>query len=158
MDMISKTSRGEGGFTLVEIAVAVVILAVGMTTLISIQTQQLAAYLHERNLFKASLYAQYIMTALEIEEELPDEGSDSGDLESLLRELGYFEYEPSGKATVKQEDEVDGWRWEQQVESRPVFEIEDALRRIVLTIHWGEKKSSKMKLVYMAYVSPEQRE
>ena len=132
--------------------VAVVVLSLGFTTLVAVQTTQLSNYERERNIFRASLYSQYIMAAIEIHPSPPAEGSDSGALGNKLSELGYFGYEAVPKSKSREMDEIEGWSWEQQVDEVPVAEREDALRRLRLTIRWGQGPADEFRLVYYAFV------
>ncbi len=52
------------GFTLVEIAVAVAILGLALTTLIGLHTRMLDTYYNEKNRTKSAFLAQYVMTIL----------------------------------------------------------------------------------------------
>ena len=91
--MLKKTN--EKGFTLIEISIAVLILGLALTTLIGLQTRVVDLYSYERNLTKAGLYAQYLMTHIELEKDPPEEGSIKESLSNRLTELGYFDDHPT---------------------------------------------------------------
>ena len=135
----NTTSRhSSSGFTLVEIAVAVAILGLGLTTLIGLHSRMLSTYLDERDRLQAALYVQYLMTFIEIDTEVPDEGTEENDLESELKERGFFEED---KLDAPKRN-LNGWKVVQKVQSidLPFSTAEfgqDALRQIDLQIVWG---------------------
>lgn len=132
------------GFTIVEIAVAVAILGVALTTLIGMQTRMLDTYLNEKSRTRAAFYGQYIMSIVEVDPEVPEPGTDSGTLRSKLEEIGYFD---DNKQGIKPE-EVKGWNYVLETTSEAFQVIEDAYRRVDLTIEWGESEEETFKLVY----------
>ncbi|MDD2941399.1 MAG: prepilin-type N-terminal cleavage/methylation domain-containing protein [bacterium] len=146
----SRSGNRESGFTLIEVAIAVAILGIGLTTLITVQTRNVDRYLAENMNFSASLYARYIMTAIETSRETPETGSEDGKLEEKLDELGYFSGELEASEALK--EEIRGWRYNQEVSSVGISPLEDVLRRIDLKVIWGESESEGAHLIYFAYV------
>lgn len=138
------------GFTLIEVAIAVAILGVGLTTLITVQTRNVDRYLAESMNFSASLYARYIMTAIETSREPPETGSDEGKLEEKLDELGFFDGELESSEAIKQG--ISGWRYSEEVSSVGISPLEDVLRRVDLKVTWGGSESEGAHLIYFAYV------
>lgn len=144
-------SSNTSGFTLLEIALAIAILGMGLTTLIALQTQHIDAYQRERNLTIASLYAQYVMSCIEAAQEPPETGSKSGDLKSLLSDYGYFDYEPSGVSVQSSDNLIEDWSYELTVSSQDVPPLEDVLRRVDLSIIWGGQGGDSTTFVYYAF-------
>lgn len=134
----------EKGFTLVEIAVAVAILGVALTTLVGLHTRMLDIYLHEKARTQAAFYCQYIMSLIEVDPQVPDPGTDSGDLRNKLEDLGYFDDNENG---IKPKD-IEGWRYNIEVTSENFLELEDAYRRIDLTLAWGPSEDETFGMVY----------
>lgn len=145
-----KLRLAVSGFTLVEILAAVVILALALTTLIGLQTNYANAFINEENRLRAALYAQYIMTFIEIEPSPPSSGSENGTLTSRLRELGFFATEEGREL----EDELDSWNFSQTVTDVEIPPSEAALLRVDLTVSWGESSNEQFLLVYFAKNPP----
>lgn len=132
-------------FTLVEIMAAISILGIGLASLIALQTRLVDNFLRERQLLRAALAAQYIMTFAEIEEEPPSTGSSEADLNDSLRALGYFE----GEGVSALERQYEGWLLTKNVTSVDYPGLkEDIMRRIDLSVSWSEKSSDRYSLIY----------
>lgn len=136
----------ERGFTLAEIAVAVAILGLALTTLVGLHTNMLNTYFNENNRIKAGFYARYIMTMLEVQPDPPAEGNDQGDLESYLDSFGYFGADDA--LGSKNKSEFEGWSYALNVESTDLPLLEDALMRVELEIAWGENDDQYYRLIY----------
>ena len=150
MDKARK--RSEAGFTLVEIVVSLVILSLGLTSLIGIQTNYIDSYLREENLSRAAMFAQYIMAMIEVEAEPPDSGRKSGNLDSYLSEIGFFD----GKYSSSSSGGLEDWKFELKVERTlvPFIPDPDLLRRIDLRIYWSEFDLDSFSLVYYVKTPP----
>lgn len=143
----STTSlRSERGFTLAEVAIAVALLGIGLTTLVTVQTRSLRTHMHEETLFHASLYAQYIMAFEEGKKNPPAVGSTGGDLADLLGELGYFQKLGDEKRLLQ--ESLAGWRYRKTVTQRDFAQFEDVMREIELTVSWGDAGNENLRLVY----------
>ena len=142
--------KPKAGFTLVEIVVAVVLLGIGLSTLIGMQVNYANAYIEEENRTKATLYAQYIMALIETDLDPPDTGSDGGDLENHLRDLDYFNED----FEVGEEVPLDGWKYKMDVQSIDILELQDALRRIELTVNWGPTEREEYKVIFYMKNNP----
>ncbi|MBW1999506.1 MAG: prepilin-type N-terminal cleavage/methylation domain-containing protein [Deltaproteobacteria bacterium] len=110
--------RSAGGFTLLEVMIAMAIIAIALTAVLGSQSQSISLASEARFNTTASLLAQAKMAELD---QVPVEelASDSGDFG----------------------EDFPGYSWELSVGS--VFpgvpgEISDHLRRIDLTVSWGE--------------------
>jgi prepilin-type N-terminal cleavage/methylation domain-containing protein len=144
--------NNNAGFTLVEIAVAVAILGLSLGALISLQSRIIDSYIRERQITRAILYGQYLMTMLEVDSKAPTVGNDRKDLESVLKDVGYFQDD----LTKEEIPGIAGWQYIVEVASVDVAPLEDVLRRIDLSIAWGEGASEKVSMVYFA--KPEQKQ
>jgi prepilin-type N-terminal cleavage/methylation domain-containing protein len=134
----------ERGFTLVEIAVAVAILGIALTTLIGLHTRMLDIYLQEKARTQAAFYGQYILSIVEVDPQVPDPGTESGDLRNKLDELGYFDDNENGLKAK----ELIGWNYNIEVSSENFLELEDAYRRVDLSISWGPSEEESFSMVY----------
>ena len=135
---VSKTA----GFTLMEVAIAIVILSLSFSVLISFQVGLFSSYKREDYLEKASLYANYIMTTMEAAEEAPEPGTKEGDLESLLKKSGYLDEE----VDETEMSYIRSFRYHRNVDSvnlEPLEDVvlEDILRHVELKLTWGKENS-----------------
>jgi prepilin-type N-terminal cleavage/methylation domain-containing protein len=140
---ICPLGQTPGGFTLIEVAIAVAILGAALATLIGYQTRLMDTYAHERNLFRATLAAQYLMTFIEVEQDPPDPGDTESSLEDALQEKGYFD----GLETDQFADTYKDWKLTQRVTSVNYAEFEDILRRVELNISWDSGQQDNFSLV-----------
>jgi len=143
-------SRNRRAFTLVEVAVAISILAIAFTSLITLNTRYLTSYFNDRNLTHAALFAQRAMTMLEIAENTPEVTEKEGDFIDLLSESGGLYRQ------AEIEKIVSGWTYKLAVQAIPVPPDEDAMRRIDLTVSWGESVAEEYALVYFMKTKSEQ--
>ncbi len=141
-----SNSGSHRGFTLVELAVSILILGSALTTLVTLQSSHLKAYLHERNLMKAALYAQYLMTMLEVGTEPPEYGEEAGKLSEALDEVGYF----SDEQMNTEKTDLESWEYVQRVSRFIEDETrdEDRVRRIDLEVRWGPGAGETFSVVY----------
>ena len=134
----------EAGFTFIELLAAVVLLVIFLTVIIGTQTNFTDAFLNEESRSRAAMYAQYIMTFAEIEAEAPEPGSSSSTLAAKLSELGYFQLEEGSALEEKLRD----WDYKEEITSVAIPPNDDALRRIDLTVSWGDSTMEELTLVY----------
>lgn len=132
------------GFTLVEVAAAVALLGIGLTTLMTLLTRVMDSYSRERNLFRASLYAQYLMTLIEVAQADPEAGSKESDLTGELKQAGYFDNDQNGFEA----ESIKNWKLIKTVTGVEVPPLPDPLRRIDLIVQWGDTASDSFRLVY----------
>lgn len=141
---LRMNSSPKNGFTLVEIAIAVAILGLALTTLIGLHTRLLNTYFNERNRTRAAFYAQYLMTMMEVQGSPPETGTNEGDLQGALEDEGFFDSDSLGDHKIS----VEGWQYNQTVTSVDLPLLEDALRRVDLSISWGEGEDETYSLLY----------
>lgn len=136
-------------FTLVEVAVAIAILGLALTSLVTLQTRQLQSHFHEKKLMKAALYAQYLMAIVETKENPPEIGETSGDLRDALNTAGYFDDD----RMKEEEKELDGWSYQQRVSEFQLpsvtVPIEDIARTIQIEVSWGRSAGDRFALSYL---------
>ncbi|MCC6952603.1 MAG: prepilin-type N-terminal cleavage/methylation domain-containing protein [Deltaproteobacteria bacterium] len=143
-----KKARDEcTGFTLIEVLMAVSLLGLGLTTLIGVQTGFANQYLRERDLTRAALYAQYLISGIEGDGKVPSEGEKDSDLESALRDAGYFEGLDNADGE-KLRESMATWKVLIRTEKIDLPPMEDALRRIEVLINWGESELDNYSVVY----------
>jgi len=150
---LDKIQTSEQGFTLFEIAVSIAILGASFATILSLQTSIINAYAREGSYFRAALYAQYMMSVIEAdnEEEIQDRG---GDLENALTDIGFFD-----DSLTRKGENLDGWTYEQSVEPVEIPSREDLgpiMERIDLKVSWSDLESDSFNLVYYRKTKPQE--
>ncbi len=147
-------SSPQKGFTLIEIAVAIAILGVGLATLMGTTVRLMDSTYQEINRGKASIYATYILEVALAKEQQASRGmgtqfgnpqggvsatemgqqqmgSQSGNLFQHLSQLGYFDNIPSEEGFIR------NWTFEfiRQPLDIPLIPIPP--QHIILTVRWG---------------------
>lgn len=140
--------RGSGrdthaGFTLVEVAFAVAILALAFTSIIAIQSNVTATSIADRNRFEAALFAQYLLTAMDLSQDKPQPGEKQASLAQALLDAGWSEDQVSAPLA-----QYSDWTVDTTVQSFDLLEIADAMRRIDLTVAWGNDAASQYRVTY----------
>ena len=115
----SRFSRAEvatgSGFTLLEVMIALAVVAIAMMALLGLHHQSLQSVIHSQDSTKAALLAQDLMSQAELQR-FPEVGNRSGDFESLYP--GRFK----------------GFRWQQIVEPAAAF---PDIRKVKVRIIYG---------------------
>lgn len=133
---VAEMRRSEqSGFTLIEVAIAVAILGVALVSLVTIQTHYTSAALHERNLLRAVLFAQYHLAIVDADGDYPDPGTEDKPLIDILDEDGYFGDDTALEAA---KSSLQGWQFRQVVSKVGVPPFTDAMRRLDITITWDD--------------------
>jgi len=133
------------GFTLIEVAISIAILGVALTTLVSLQAGYLRNLTNDRNLVRAALIGQYLLAIVEADDNFPKPGANERELLPTLEKSGYFD-ENEEVAAIK--GDFEGWRLRREVTNVGIPPMEDALRRIVIEIIWGDTQSESFSLTY----------
>ncbi|MBI4516053.1 MAG: prepilin-type N-terminal cleavage/methylation domain-containing protein [Deltaproteobacteria bacterium] len=120
--------RGGRGFTLIEVLVAVVIIAVAFTSLLALQNRNLALVGRGQNVTTATLLMRELVARVELYPEFSELGTATGEF-----------------------DGFPGFRWERDV-SATTFE---ELREVRLHVMWGEGARQGADLLYYVHREPE---
>lgn len=115
-----RKERGNNGFTFIEVMVALVIIAIALTSVLGMQSQSVSLAGEARFYTTASLLAQGKMAEIEVK-----------DLETFSSDSGDFG------------EELPGYTW--RVEVRDVYfdhpeNVSDHLKQVNLTVSWGENE------------------
>ena len=136
-----------GGFTLVEVTMAIALLGLALTALIGVQIGFVNQYLREQELTRAALYAQYLLSGIEGDGKVPPEGEKDGDLESALGDAGFFDGLESTDAQRLREM-LAPWKVSVRTQKIDLPPIEDALRRVEVVVSWSESERDIYSVVY----------
>ncbi len=113
--------RGAGGFTLIEVMVALTVVAFAFVALLGLHNHNIALVARDQDLTRATLLARQLITEMEVVEGWPETG----------RARGEFANAP-------------GFVWEREVEDTEL----PTVRRVVLRVIWDERLPNACELVY----------
>lgn len=133
------------GFTLIEVAIAIAILGVALTTLVSLQAGYLRNLTNDRNLVRAALIGQYLLAVVEADDNFPNPGVSEKELLPTLEKTGYFD---DNEEVAAGKQGFEGWRLRREITNIGIPPLESALRRIVIEIIWGDTQSESFTLTY----------
>jgi general secretion pathway protein I len=111
------------GFTLLEVLVAVAVLATALVSLLSLHGQNVRTIAYDRHLSRATLLAQDLMTRTLVGEAFPNPTRSSGE----------FASDPD-------------YRWELEVLRGPTRELEDQVAEIRIRVFWDERDPDAVRL------------
>jgi type II secretion system protein I len=109
------------GFTLIEVLVALTIVAFAFVGLLGLHNRNLKLIGNDQDLTRATLLARQFITEMEVVEQWPDTGSSRGEF-----------------ATAP------GFAWERDVEETDL----PTVRRVVVRVIWDERNPNACELVY----------
>ena len=112
------------GFTLLEVLVAVAVLATALVSLLSLHGKNIQTIAYDQQLSRATMLAQDVMTRTLVTEAFPDP----------TRNSGAFQNDPQ-------------YRWELEVLRGPTPELADEMREIHVRVFWDEREPDAVRLV-----------
>jgi type II secretion system protein I len=122
---MANSRRLPRGFTLLEVLVAVMIIALAFTGLLGLHNRNLALIGRDQDRTRATLLMRELVAQAEIFPEYSELGNASGN----------FEGSP-------------GFRWEREVRSTALEE----LRQIRFRVRWGERAGQSAELLYYVHL------
>lgn len=118
----ARSRAGEScGFTLIEVMVALTIVAFAFIGLLGLHNRGIALIARDRDLTRATLLARQLITEMELIEQFPDTGASRGE----------FPDDP-------------GFYWEREVEDTDL----DSVRRVHLRVVWDPHLPDACELIY----------
>jgi general secretion pathway protein I len=113
--------RPPAGFTLVEVLVALAVVAIALVGLLGLHNRNLRSVGIDQDLSRATLLARQLITEMELVEQFPDPGFSSGDFADYT-----------------------GFHWERHVEDTDQPDI----RRVDLRVVFDERIPDACRLIY----------
>ncbi len=138
-------SKKNSGFTLVEITIAVSLLGVAFTTLVGLEMMYAKRAILDRNLTQAALATQYLLTNMETERRPPENGEQTQPLAEALEKAGYFQELPDDSLSA---ETFAGWDVTTKVDSLDIATLQDALRKVQITVQWGPGANENYTITY----------
>jgi general secretion pathway protein I len=116
-------SAHTAGFTLLEVLVAVAVLATALVSLLSLHGHNIQTVAYDQRLARATLLAQDVLTRALAADPFPDPAETRGD----------FDADPD-------------FHWQLEILRGPTRELEDELREIRLRVFWDVNDPDAVKL------------
>lgn len=129
---LNKGGKTECGFTLLEVLVALSILAISLISLLGLHNYSLALVIREQSLTPALLLAQEMMTRTQIEGLTAASRRLSGDFETIHPSL------------------YPGFRWQREILPTEI----DTLWEVRVRVLWGEREGEGCELTYFTPLGP----
>lgn len=112
------------GFTLLEVLVAMSILATALVALLSLHGRNIQVVASDRRIVRATLLAQETMTRLLLDTPFPELGESAGD----------FADDPD-------------YRWKVEVGPGPTADLEEWVRQVRVRVYWDDQNQDAVVLV-----------
>jgi prepilin-type N-terminal cleavage/methylation domain-containing protein len=147
---VSARRRSESGFTLIEIVIAIMILAVSLTVLIGLQSASIERAVRDRATQQAMLLARSILAGIEAARDPIPLGTIEGPALQLVQR---FKAAPDGADFPPELDRFDASLQVEPVAIPLVKDgvptvVPDAMKRILLTIIWGPDPTEQFPVLY----------
>jgi general secretion pathway protein I len=113
--------RTAGGFTLIEVLVALTIVAFAFVGLLGLHNRNISLIARDQDLTRATLLARQFITEMEVIEQFPDVGTSRGEFAN-----------------------APGFYWERDVEDTELASV----RRVRLRVVWDERNPNACELLY----------
>lgn len=123
-----RPAAGGGGFTLLEVMVALTVIAFALVGLLGLQARNVKMIARGQNLTRATLLARELISQIQVE-------VDTKGFHGLGDSQGVFQGYP-------------GYRWEREVLTTGL----DELREVIVRVIWDERTPNACQLIYFVRV------
>jgi len=131
--VLKRRTAAAGGFTLIEVMVALGIIGIAMVALLALHHQNMQSVIAAQDLNRAAMLAQTLMTDAEMQR-FPDLGTTRGDFERYFPGL------------------YSNFRWQRVVEESAMF---TDVRKVIVTVFYGRRLKRTFSLTeYMHNPQP----
>lgn len=152
-----KRSAGAAaaGFTLIEITIAILVLASGLVILLGLQSSSIQRAVRDRDKLQAMLLARQILAAIEISREALPLQDKTAPAHDLLADLM-----PGLPRDLRLDDNLDKFMTRLRIQNWDLPQInqnslnQDLVRRIDLTVYWSDSPLDAVNIVYFMPEEP----
>lgn len=137
--------KRERGFTLLEITIAVALLAVSLVTLLGLEAQITQQTVTDRDRQRALLVARRILSAVEASEDPVEPGVKEASAREILQYFLASEDDRSSRRDTSLDLPV---RLETDYFKIPGIENDKALKKSRLTVFWGPSEHDSLDVVF----------
>jgi general secretion pathway protein I len=116
-----RRAGGAAGFSLIEVIVALTIVAIAFVGLLGLHNRNIAMIARDQDLTRATLLARQFITEMEVVEQWPDSGTSRGEFAN-----------------------APGFAWEREVTDTDL----PTVRRVVVRVIWDERQPNACELIY----------
>ena len=139
--------RQSSGFTLIEIVIAIMILAMSLVTLLGLQSASIDQSIRTKNKTRAMLAARQIMSVIETEGQTIDLQEKSGTVNEILSK--FLKNPPKDSKEEQELLDTESLQAYLVVEKWDVKGLpKDVARRIRLRISWSDSPVDSIEVVY----------
>jgi len=148
---INKKARGnsERGFTLIEITLAILVLAGSFTVILGLLSSATQRAVRDKNSQSAMLLARRILAAIETSKDIPNTGVQEDPANRLLATLM-----PGIEENSPELEDGKIFNARMTTEDWPVGEDKDSLVRISLVLSWSDSPGDSFYVTYFMPKNP----
>ncbi|MCB0317173.1 MAG: hypothetical protein KDD56_00345 [Bdellovibrionales bacterium] len=138
-----KKNRSSG-FTIMEIVIAILILAASLTTLLGLQSASIKRTLLDKNQQKAMLAARAILAAIESQKSADDVQNSQGTVIQVLKQLI-----PLPPVEIPVDDPLNAFTAEIQVLPAELPGLQgNVMKQVFVRVDWGETEAESLSINY----------
>lgn len=137
----------DSGLTLVEVIIALVILAGALLVFLGLQTASVDRAIYERNQKQAMLKAREILAAIEAREGIDEEELPIGTIEGTVKEV--MESILPGSSSLESEESIPELTATVTIDFWAIPRVnEKAMKKITVETRWGELPHERTEVVF----------
>ena len=149
MKIFRALAKSNAAFTLIEVTIAILILASSLTVLLGLQSSSVQRTIRDQHRQQAMLMARQILAAIESAEDPPQVGRNSGTAREML-DLMLNDHNIQGQRNGPADD----FMCEVAVDNWQVPGLEgNVMRRLTVTISWSDSPNDSLNIYY--FFAPE---
>ena len=147
-----KAQITECAFTLIEVTIAVLILASGLLVVLGMQSSIIERTLRDRSALRAMLVARTILSTLEIRHQPLTIGEEQGSVDDILKKFAIPDNDDPNKVSTTSSSKFNSELLASlKIEYQPLADKdqveEHALKRLTLNIAWGDLPIQSLTVV-----------
>lgn len=149
IDPYTVRHNSESGFTLVEVAIAIALLGLGLMTLTALSVRLMNDTQEEANRIRASFYAQYLLEVFLADRQAGNNNANNdsqnkstGSLYSKLQEINYFD----DLENIDEFKHLENWNYNFDTENITLPFTTSSLDKYKLVVSWGREANQEFSV------------